>query len=169
MRKLQLLAVSIATMAVLFACSDDDTPTPTPNPTPTPTTNKAAMITDHDKLAMLYSLVDLEGDKGRIYEMTYTADYKLDEALDFEINSTNKLKMFVAQYLLDAVPSAKSVNLSFDAGCSAFACPDKSAGEYLMSRNFDFNHLDATTKELYRPTGGRQEKNLHYRCHAHAS
>ena len=33
------------------------------------------MISDNDKLAMIHSLVDLEGNKGRIYEMTYTVDY----------------------------------------------------------------------------------------------
>lgn len=141
---LQLLIASFAMLTLFNACSDDDTPA---KRTPTPTTNKASMITDQDKLSMLYSLSDLEGDKGRIYEMTYTADYKLEEALNFEISSTNSLKMFVAKYLLDAVPSTKSLNISFDAGCSAFACPDKSSGDYLMGRNFDFNHLDPTTKE----------------------
>ena len=50
-----LLSTSITT-----ACSDDDTPT---KRTPTPTTNKASMITDQAKRDMIYSLVDLEGNK----------------------------------------------------------------------------------------------------------
>ena len=135
--------LSITTVA-LCACDDEDTPAPL---TPTPTDNVARMITDKDKLAMIYSLTDLEGDKGRIYEMTYNVDYKLEDALDFEIDCTNRLKLFVAQHLMDAIPStSEGINLSFDAGCSVYACPDKS-GENFMGRNFDFNHLDPNTKE----------------------
>ncbi|MGN1263566.1 MAG: linear amide C-N hydrolase, partial [Prevotella sp.] len=157
--KWQMLVMSIAIMMTASACSDDDETTPEENSeqvqnspeeeqtTVTQTPNGAAMITDKEKLAMLRSMKDLEGDKGRIYEIKYTADYKLDEALEFGISSTNSLKMFVAQYLLDVVPSTKTLKLSYDAGCSAFACPDNAQGEYLMGRNFDFNHLDADTKE----------------------
>ena len=54
-----LLSTSVTT-----ACSDDDN-TPTKK-TPTPTTNGASMISDPAKLDMIYSLVDLEGNKGRI-------------------------------------------------------------------------------------------------------
>ena len=64
-----LLSTSVTT-----ACSDDDN-TPTKK-TPTPTTNGASMISDPAKLDMIYSLVDLEGNKGRIYEMNYTVDHK---------------------------------------------------------------------------------------------
>ena len=134
------MLLSLATAA----CSDDDTPAPPPS---TPTENKALLLTDEKKLAMVHSLVDLEGNKGRIYEMTYDVDYKLDEALQFEIDGTATLKKFVAQYLLDVSPSARNLSLRFDAGCSVFACPDKSTGHYLMGRNFDFNHLDPDTKE----------------------
>ena len=103
---------------------DDDDPV---GRIPTPTENKASMITDQDKLAMIYSLTDLEGNKGRIYEMDYTVDYKLEEALQAGISSTNTLTMFAAKYLMDKLPSSKSLpNLSFDAGCSAFAVTDRS-------------------------------------------
>ena len=128
-------------MLVLAACSDDE------EPSPTPTTNDAVFIKDKDKLDMIYSLVDLEGDKGRIYEMNYTVDYKLDEALNAGIVGTTSLTRFVVTHLFDSIPSAKSVSLSYDAGCSAFACPDGTSGNFLMGRNFDFNHRDPDTKE----------------------
>ena len=132
---------AMLSMLVLAACSDDE------GPSPTPTTNDAVFIKDKDKLDMIYSLVDLEGDKGRIYEMNYTVDYKLDEALNAGIVGTTSLTRFVVTHLFDSIPSAKSVSLSYDAGCSAFACPDPSSGNFLMGRNFDFNHRDPDTKE----------------------
>lgn len=138
-----LLSCGVLFSLVFAACSDDD---PT-GPTPTPTENKAQLITDADKLAMIYSLVDLEGNKGRIYEVNYNVDYKLDDALNAGIDGTTTLTAFVAKKLLDVLPSAKAMNLTYDAGCSVFACPDKTTGHQLMGRNFDFNHLDATTKE----------------------
>ena len=132
---------AMLSMLVLAACSDDE------EPSPTPTTNDAVFIKDKDKLDMIYSLVDLEGDKGRIYEMNYTVDYKLDEALNAGIVGTTSLTRFVVTHLFDSIPSAKSVSLSYDAGCSAFACPDVTSGNFLMGRNFDFNHRDPDTKE----------------------
>ena len=132
---------AMLSMLVLAACSDDE------EPSPTPTTNDAVFIKDKDKLDMIYSLVDLEGDKVRIYEMNYTVDYKLDEALNAGIVGTTSLTRFVVTHLFDSIPSAKSVSLSYDAGCSAFACPDGTSGNFLMGRNFDFNHRDPDTKE----------------------
>ena len=132
---------AMLSMLVLAACSDDE------EPSPTPTTNDAVFIKDKDKLDMIYSLVDLEGGKGRIYEMNYTVDYKLDEALNAGIVGTTSLTRFVVTHLFDSIPSAKSVSLSYDAGCSAFACPDGTSGNFLMGRNFDFNHRDPDTKE----------------------
>ena len=132
---------AILSMLVLAACSDDE------GPSPTPTTNDAVFIKDKAKRDMIYSLVDLEGDKGRIYEMNYTVDYKLDEALNAGIVGTTSLTRFVVTHLFDSIPSAKSVSLSYDAGCSAFACPDGTSGNFLMGRNFDFNHRDPDTKE----------------------
>lgn len=132
---------AMLSMLVLTACSDDE------EPSPTPTTNDAVFIKDKAKRDMIYSLVDLEGDKGRIYEMNYTVDYKLDEALNAGIVGTTSLTRFVITHLFDSIPSAKSVSLSYDAGCSAFACPDGTSGNFLMGRNFDFNHRDPDTKE----------------------
>ena len=141
-----MLALFASIVVLLFAfaaCSDDETPISSP----TPTTNKAECLTDSAKRAMVYSLTDLEDNKGRIYEMTYTVDYKLDEALQFGIDGTQKLTQFVAVRLFDKLPSSKLPTLAYDAGCSAFACPDSKSNDYLMGRNFDFNHINPVTQE----------------------
>lgn len=138
------LTCVILSTSVTTACSDDDTPA---KKTPTPTTNEASMISDQAKLDMIYSLVDLEGNKGRIYEMTYTVDYKLDDAINFGIDGQTKLTQFVGAYLMDDT-SGKKMSLAYDAGCSAFAAPDKSTGDFLMGRNFDFNHWDKDSNRI---------------------
>ena len=142
--KATLICVILSTL-ITTACSDDDNATT--KRTPTPTTNGASMISDPAKLDMIYSLVDLEGDKGRIYEMTYTVDYKLDDAINFGINGQAKLTQFVGAYLMDT-HKGKSMSLKYDAGCSAFAAPDKSTGNFLMGRNFDFNHRDKNSNRI---------------------
>lgn len=141
------LACGLLSVFAFAACSDDDTPAPTP----TPTKNDAVMILDKDKRDMIYSMVDLEGDRGRIYEINYNVDYKLDEALKFEIDGTVRLQQFVALYLMDTIPQRKSVALSYDAGCSAFAAPDTKSGDFLMGRNFDFNHWDKDKNRVMIP------------------
>lgn len=138
------LTCVILSTSVTTACSDDDTPA---KKTPTPTNNEASMISDQAKLDMIYSLVDLEGNKGRIYEMTYTVDYKLDDAINFGIDGQTKLTQFVGAYLMDDT-SGKKMSLAYDAGCSAFAAPDKSTGDFLMGRNFDFNHWDKDSNRI---------------------
>ena len=147
MLRCKLYVASVVMMMSLTACSDDDEPAADPSPKQ----NEAKMVLDKDKLAMIYSLRDLEGNKGRIYEMDYTVDYKLDEALDFGIDGTDRLKMFVALNLMDTIISTKSMNISYDAGCSAFACPDKTSGDYIMGRNFDFNHKDKNSNRIMIP------------------
>ena len=116
----------------------------------TPTSNPARLINDPAKLEMIHSLVDLEGNKGRLYEMTYTVDYKLDEALNAGIVGTNSLVQFVMMNLMDE-QSTKASALSYNAGCSAFACPDSGSGDYLMGRNFDFNHRDEKGERVMIP------------------
>ena len=94
--KLLMFGVMMSTM-LLTSCGDDSNE----SPKPTPTDNEARLLTDENKRAMVYSMVDLEGDKGRIYEINYTEDYKLDAALDADIDGVPALLGFVMQNLLD--------------------------------------------------------------------
>ena len=135
LRALLPLCILFSSM-MLTSCSDmakDDDPKPTSNP--------IRWVNDPAKLEMLYSLVDLEGNKGRLYEMTYTVDYKLDEALNAGIVGQMSLMQFAMTHLLDINP-IDSKALSFDAGCSAFACQDPESKDFIMGRNFDFTHRD---------------------------
>ena len=135
LRALLPLCILFSSM-MLTSCGDmakDDDPKPTSNP--------IRWVNDPAKLEMLYSLVDLEGNKGRLYEMTYTVDYKLDEALNAGIVGQMSLMQFAMTHLLDINP-IDSKGLSFDAGCSAFACQDPESKDFIMGRNFDFTHRD---------------------------
>ena len=136
----------VSTAFLLTACSEKGSDIPSP----TPTSNPAGLIEDPEKLAMLYSLTDLEVDKGRIYEMTYTVDYKLDEALNAGIVGTNSLQQFAMTHLMDR-KSPKPLSMRYDAGCSAFACTDKDSKDFLMGRNFDFNHKNEKGERIMIP------------------
>lgn len=104
--------------------------------------NPAKYITDKSKLDMLYSLKDLEGKQGRVYEMNYTADYKLEDALQAQFTSLAGLQGFVAENLYD-VRTSNYHKMSIDAGCSAFAATESATGNYVMGRNYDFCHKNA--------------------------
>ena len=97
---------------------------------------------------------DLDG-TGRLYEVNYTADYKLDEALDANISSTMGLLGFVQHNLYDSVPEPPTNStLSFLPGCSAFAVPDPQGNSYQMGRNYDFLHrvkISGTDQYAYVP------------------
>lgn len=144
LRELLPLCILFSSM-MLTSCSDmakDDNPKPTSNP--------IRWVNDPAKLEMLYSLVDLEGNKGRLYEMTYTVDYKLDEALNAGIVGQMSLMQFAMTQLLDKNP-IDSKGLSFDAGCSAFACQDPESKDFIMGRNFDFTHRDKNGERVMIP------------------
>lgn len=135
------LLVCIAMASVLLSCSSDD-PEIAPTPTPTPYEKISAAhfpsITDTAKLAMLCSMTDLSGD-GRLYELNYTADYKLDEVIN--AGYTNQQQLFgYIQHLLYDIPPTNTAKVKFGAGCSAFAVPDAQSIDFLMGRNYDFKH-----------------------------
>lgn len=142
--RIKMMALHALALPIIFgavACSDDNSPSGDPNPTPgAHTTNKAVFIKDKEKRATLYTMDDLDG-TGRLYEVYYTADYKLDAALNAGISSTAGLLNFVYQNLFDSIPTSPSpTKLSIQPGCSAFAAPDPSTDDYLMGRNYDFCH-----------------------------
>ena len=124
--------LTLLAMGSFTSCSSEDDPVQAYNP--------SAYIKDEAKLTMLHSLVDKEGGKGRIYEMNYTSDYKLDDALDAQISGLEDLQRFAVTSLFDRTSSANKQKISFGAGCSAYAATDSRQGHCLMGRNYDFCH-----------------------------
>ena len=130
------LFVSVATVLfilLLASCCNDDDDAPT-----VPSQNPATFIKDEAKLAMLHSMKDVDG-SGRLYEIDYTVDYKLDAVLKSGCTETNQLFNYVAYLLYDSLPQSRA-QVSFDAGCSAFAVPNSQSGDLRMGRNCDFCH-----------------------------
>ena len=146
--KFQHLTGKCLTMALMgtmalgtVSCSDNDFDLPTHN--------DIDCITDANKLAIIYSMKDLDG-AGRLYEINYTEDYKLDEVLQSGKTKTEDLFTFVASLLYDKMPSHK-MQLNYGAGCSAFAVPRTDGIGFLMGRNYDYRHF-TDDKKSYIPT-----------------
>lgn len=139
-KKLAFLLLAISVISP--SCKDDkDKIIPT-------TDNPVEYITDASKLKMIYSLKDIDHkNQGRFYEMHYTADYKLEEALNAQLTSLQGLTAFLATNLFDRIPD-NATKVSYNAGCSAFAAPDPANGNYYMGRNFDFCHTDESKNEV---------------------
>lgn len=136
-RTIVLLCSIVIAMPFVVSCSDDNSDDVSVSKG---TKNPAVFIKSEEKWAVLNKIKDIDG-MGRLYEMNYTVDYKLDEALNANISSTKDLLKFVQQHLYDSVPSNQINNeISFIPGCSAFAVPDKADGKFLMGRNYDFCH-----------------------------
>lgn len=111
-----------------------------------PTDNPAKFITDQSKLDMIHSLKDIDG-IGGLYEMDYTADYKLDRMVnDYQAVTLEEVGHFMAKELFDTVGMA---SLSTGSGCSAFAATTPE-GDKLMGRNFDYAHPDDIAAVLVR-------------------
>lgn len=113
------------------------------------TPKKAAFITDAEKLAMINSMKNVDG-QGRLYEINYNVDYKLDAVLESGKTGIMPLFGYIQAILFDKLPSSPS-NAKFGAGCSAFAVPEEGGMEFLMGRNYDFRHFTADGKS-YLPT-----------------
>lgn len=139
MKSLKLLsvlsAVALSAAAFMASCDKEDAP------------KKISHITDPEKLAMLNSMKDLDG-TGRLYEIDYTVDYKLDEILKAGVTDVNDLFKYIAYLLYDNLDT-KAPKVTFGAGCSAFAVPEKDRINFLMGRNYDFRHSDDSG---YKPT-----------------
>lgn len=139
-KRLALLLIAIS--AISTSCKDDkEKIIPT-------TENPVEYITDASKLKMIYSLKEIDQKRqGRFYEMNYTADYKLEEALKAQLTSLPGLTAFLATNLFDRTPN-NTTQIAYNAGCSAFAAPDPANGNYYMGRNFDFCHTDESKHEI---------------------
>ncbi len=132
-----LPAAVLAAAAVVASCEKE------------PVRKTTAFITDPAKIEMINSLKDLDGD-GRLYELYYTEDYKLDQVLASGKTSVKDLFQYVA-YLLYDETGTKAPEVDFGAGCSAFAVPEKDGRDFLMGRNYDYRH-STEDKSTYLPT-----------------
>lgn len=135
-------ACLFAGLTLAASCSDDDNNND--GGSKVTTSNPAANITDSKKLAMLRSMKDLEGNLGRLYEINYTADYKLDQVLAAGLTDTRSLFGYVGRLLYDTL-AVRSAIATYGAGCSAFSVREKQdSGDFLMGRNYDFRHVAGT-------------------------
>lgn len=137
---LSLLGSTLLLLSGLGLCGCDNGAT-------TPT--RARYITDPAKLSMIYSMKDLDG-TGRLYEINYTADYKLDEIIKSQKTKPNDLFQYVAYLLYDELPKTKT-EATYGAGCSCFAVPEDGSIDFLMGRNYDFCHA-SDNSQGYIPT-----------------
>ena len=113
------------------------------------TENKASFISDAGKLSMIHSMKDLDG-TGRLYEIDYTEDYRLDDVMKPGITEQTKLFGHIASLLFDSIPSA-TPEVKYGAGCSAFAAREAEGKGFMMGRNYDFRHFTPDNKS-YMPT-----------------
>ena len=134
-----LFALPVIALTAILACVSCKKETPF----------KAGHITDESKLAMLRSIKDLDG-TGRLYEIYYTEDYKLEEVLKSNITDVNKLFQYIAYLLYDELDT-KAPKVKYGAGCSVFAVPESESIDFLMGRNYDFRHF-TEDKKSYLPT-----------------
>ena len=138
-----MFMVCVAAALFTVSCNNED------NDTPAVTTqNPAAYIKEADKLAMLHAMKDVDG-TGRLYEIDYTADYKLDAVLKAGYTQTDQLFSYIAYLLFDSIPKSPA-KVSLGTGCSAFAVPEHPGGNFIMGRNYDYRHSTADGKS-YKP------------------
>ena len=137
-KPLFVLSISLLMATSFSSCSKDDN-----------SADRIRYIKDPEKLEMINSIKNLDGE-GRLYEMNYTVDYKLDDVLNSQITRPDQLFQYIASILYDELPT-KSTSVSYGAGCSAFAVPERDRINYIMGRNYDFRHF-TEDKKSYLPT-----------------
>ena len=103
--------------------------------------NPAGMLRDKKQAETLSSLKNLGG--GKFYSMNYKADYRLQEFIDADIESQEKLRMVIAGTLMD-IPSVPVPVPAMKPACTAFKAvtPD---GDVIYARNFDYTFTDSGT------------------------
>jgi len=103
------------------------------------TDNPHAYITNEENVKIITTLQEL--DPERFYVMNYTADYKLDELIEFGVESTDQMMEFLSKNIFDVAPSEVSVPTP-SSGCSAYAATGIESGDYLYGRNYDYCHVE---------------------------
>jgi len=103
------------------------------------TDNPHAYITDDEKVRNVTTLQEL--DPERFYLMDYTADYKLDDLIEYGVESTEQMMAFLSEKIFDVAPAGLSVPTP-SSGCSAYAATCAGSGDFLYGRNYDYCHVE---------------------------
>ena len=105
-----------------------------------PTTdNPHAFITDEAKVQSIATLKELDPD--RLYEMNYTADYKLDDLIESNVTDFITFAQFLTTNMMDVTPDI-DFTAFFSSGCSAYAATEVTRGDFLFGRNYDYCHVE---------------------------
>lgn len=142
MKKFHLCLLAVATFMMVSCVKDAD-----PNSEPT------WIPEQQQTIQSLHMLETVSKDNGCLYEINYTADYRLDSVLQCD-----------GAYLLDAIDNIKKTILpnsewvfTFDLskiptglGCSCFSAPSSSGG-YILGRNYDFPPMDEHSLIIHTP------------------
>ena len=124
MKKHSILLRTIIAGSALCACQSD------------PNADNAAKWTAEQR-ASIESIKPVEGSDGHLFEMNYTADYKLAEMMEKGCGSLPESLLLLYEKLL---PESRMLVLNASTqgvGCSTFssACSD---GGYVLGRNYDY-------------------------------
>jgi len=146
------MAFSFLTFLCFPSCNQQKDQTTTDNP--------HAYITKDESVKIITTLQVL--DPERFYLMDYTADYKLDELIEFGVESTEQMMAFLSENIFDIAPADLSIPTQ-SAGCSAYAATGIESGDFLYGRNYDYCHVEngvevPATAMFVRtaPTGGKK-------------
>lgn len=122
--------------------------------------NPHAYVTDDADAAVITSLKEL--DPERLYEMNFTADYKLDELIGCNVESVEQMLGFLSENIFDKTPVELTLPV-LSTGCSAYAATEATSGDFLCGRNYDYCHVEKgvevpATALLVRtaPAGGKK-------------
>lgn len=108
------------------------------------TGNPASMLKDRKQAKTVASLRDVSD--GHLYEMTYKADYMLQDFIDADLRSQDMLRMAIQEKLL-AVPQDIRME-SPKPACAAFQAVTPE-GDVIYCRNFDYIFKDSGTIVLH--------------------
>lgn len=108
------------------------------------TGNPASMLRDKKQAKTVASLKDVAD--GKLYEMTYKADYQLQDFIEADISSQDMLRKAIPQKLL-VLPQEMKME-SPKPACSSFQAVTPE-GDIIYGRNFDYRFKDSGTIVLH--------------------
>lgn len=105
--------------------------------------NPVSMLKDKHQHKTLESLKDLGGERCSFYSLDYTADYRLQDFIDADLNSQAAVSGAVMKMLLQT-PQTPVRAAEFAPACSAFQAVTPE-GDVIYARNFDYRFVDGST------------------------